>query len=57
MSKRLGVVLVFAANTEKAVAQAVVDKLCRERVVDAMACDTRVQTFEPEKGSPVWYVP
>ena len=37
MSKRIGVVLVFTPGTERAIAQAVVDKLVREGLVEMRA--------------------
>jgi len=58
MSKRLGVLLVFQAGVDKALAQAAVDKLVREQLVDASRFSADVQTFDPDKeGSPVWYIP
>ncbi len=58
MSKRIGVLLIFTEGTERAVAQAVVDKLVRERMVDVTRFDAKLQTFDPDKeGSPVWYIP
>lgn len=57
MSKRIGVVLVFAAGTERAIAQATIDKLVREGLVDVTRYDANLQAFDPEKGAPVWYIP
>jgi len=56
MSKRLGVVLVFKDGVERALAQAAVDRLVRERLVDEMQ-SSGVQTFDPADGAPVWYIP
>jgi len=55
MSRRIGVLLVFAKDVDRAIAQAAVDKLVRERLVEA---DAKLETFDPDKeGSPVWYIP
>jgi len=49
---------VFQAGVDKALAQAAVDKLIREQLVDASRFSADVQTFDPDKeGSPVWYIP
>lgn len=58
MSKRIGVLLVFAEGVDRALAQAAVDKLVREKLVDEERFGAQVQSFDPEKeGSPVWYIP
>lgn len=56
MSKRLGVVLVFEPGTERTIAQGLVDKMIRDGVVDERL-STPVQSFAPDKGAPVWYIP
>jgi len=57
MVKHLGLVLVFRSNVERAVAQALVDKLIREFIVDERL-STQIHSFEPAKeGAPVWYIP
>ena len=57
MSKRIGVVLVFAEGVDRALAQAAVDKLVREQLVDAARFGADVQSFDLEHGAPVWYIP
>lgn len=54
---RMGTVIVFPPGMSRRDAEAVIQELVDHKLIDTRASHPRIETFDPEMGGPVWYVP